>query len=529
MSALDEDEISDLHASLLTECDEPESVLVVLSEPSTPVTERPSLFDLLRSRSLQSSPTNLGSSVRSSSVKNLNSIFDTPGFSNMAELKAKSESSACLTKIRYAKVWVTRTLNTLRTALLAGADTIPPEVFNEQNKQFQDQCDKIIIACQVMGNIYNKHKVEAQFETIHSDIETYLKGKQEELDQFAVKVERDAADAEAPITKADLLSALSHSQPGQEQIKVSIDCPKFKGDESDRLAFKNWYESIDVIVKSRHRWSEEYKLFFLKDKVIGNAAAFIAHIDPGPNAYDTCIAILKEQYLNVDYIIDEYFKKLLSDKPEYDLSYMKSRNFIANTRNHLHNLKTHYGVDLLYETHNAHKLLSHIIFSKFSIELRQAFKWELKTEYPTFAQILESYCRVTNHLSNFKADKALQQSKSSERKSQYKSTNNDKFGFNFNTQLIPFTLHCRFCVQDGHNSNDCNVYATYQQRISKCKELKLCTQCTSPKHSPGPSCPASKKGPGGLYKFCKYCNSDKHVAALCNVKKSTPQLMRMFA
>ena len=117
---------------------------------------------------------------------------------------------------------------------------------------------------------------------------------------------------------------------------------------------------------------------------------------------------MKEQYLNVDYIVDEYFKKLLSDKPEYDLSYMKTRTFIANTRNHLHNLNNHYGVDLLNEEHNAHKLLSHIIFSKFSIELRQAFKWELKTEYPTFAQILESYCRVTNHLSNFKADKALQ-------------------------------------------------------------------------------------------------------------------------
>ena len=147
MSVLDEDEISNLHTSLLTECDEPESVLVVLSEPSTPVTERQSLLDLVRSRSLQSSPTNLGSSARSSSVKNLSNIFDTPGFSNMAELKAKSESAGCLTKIRYAKVWVTHTLNTLRTAQLAGSDTIPLEVFNEQNKQFQDQCDKIVVAC----------------------------------------------------------------------------------------------------------------------------------------------------------------------------------------------------------------------------------------------------------------------------------------------------------------------------------------------------------------------------------------------
>ena len=55
------------------------------------------------------------------------------------------------------------------------------------------------------------------------------------MNLLLVKVEREASAPEAPITKADLLSALS--QPGQEQIKVTIDCPKFKGDESDRLEF----------------------------------------------------------------------------------------------------------------------------------------------------------------------------------------------------------------------------------------------------------------------------------------------------
>ena len=44
-----------------------------------------------------------------------------------------------------------------------------------------------------------------------------------------------------------------------------------------------------------------------KDKVIDNAAAFIANIDPGPGAYDTCITALKEQYLDKSYIVDKYF------------------------------------------------------------------------------------------------------------------------------------------------------------------------------------------------------------------------------
>ena len=123
MSALDEAEISFLHASLISECVEPEPVSVVLSAPSTPVTERQSVLDLFRSRSLQSSPTNLGSGVKTSSVKDLIDIFETPKFSNMAEAKARIESAACLTKIRYAKGWVTRSLNSSHTVLLAGSDT----------------------------------------------------------------------------------------------------------------------------------------------------------------------------------------------------------------------------------------------------------------------------------------------------------------------------------------------------------------------------------------------------------------------
>ena len=89
--------------------------------------------------------------------------------------------------------------------------------------------------------------------------------KQNELNVFASRVEKPAAGVLPPskqISKVDLLAVMSHQ--GQEQIKVNIDCPKFKGDESDRLEFKNWYERIDVIVKSHPKWSYEYKLFFIK-------------------------------------------------------------------------------------------------------------------------------------------------------------------------------------------------------------------------------------------------------------------------
>ena len=139
MSDLDElplTEISSLHASLLSECEDPETVSVVQSAPSTPVADRQSAFDLFRSRSLQSSPTDLGSGVKTSSVKDLVNIFETPNFSNMADAKAKSESAVYLNKIRYAKGWITRSLNSLQTALLAGSDKLDPNVFKKHNDQF---------------------------------------------------------------------------------------------------------------------------------------------------------------------------------------------------------------------------------------------------------------------------------------------------------------------------------------------------------------------------------------------------------
>ena len=94
MSDLDEwepAEISSLHASLLLECEALEPVSYIQSAPSTPVAARQGVFDLFRTRSLQSSPTDLGSGVKTSSVKDLMNIYETPNSLNVAEAKTKSE------------------------------------------------------------------------------------------------------------------------------------------------------------------------------------------------------------------------------------------------------------------------------------------------------------------------------------------------------------------------------------------------------------------------------------------------------
>ena len=301
---LPQSEISSLHTSLLLECENLESVNTTLSAPSTPVSVRGGAFDFSRPRSLQSSPTSVRSIVKTPSVKDLIQFFDHPKISKMAE-KAKNEAAGYLKQISHAKKWVTRSLNNLASALQVGGNNkIDHSSYELYSNQIITQHNKIVTNQIAIEDIYAKLNVSAQYDPIGNELDKYLKDTQDELNVFAARVDTPAAGvlpATEQVSKAELLAAMSFQ--GQEQIKVSIECSKFKGDESDRLEFKNWYETIDTIVKSRPKWSEEYKLLFLKDKVIGNAAAFIAHIDPGPGAYDTCIEVLKEQYLDEPYII----------------------------------------------------------------------------------------------------------------------------------------------------------------------------------------------------------------------------------
>ena len=128
--------------------------------------------------------------------------------------------------------------------------------------------------------------------------------------------------------------------------------------------------------------------------------------------------------------------------------------------------------------------------------------------------------QVSTQLGSVKIGKP-QHPPSSHKFKRSKFNSKNKFSYNFKKQVQNFIPHCRFCVVDGHSSIDCTLYVTYQQRFDRCEELELCVQCTNPNHVAGPLCPGSKTGSGGLYKICKYCNSSRHVAALCEIKKPT--------
>ena len=199
---------------------------------------------------------------------------------------------------------------------------------------------------------------------------------------------------------------------------------------------------------------------------------------------------------------------MCSENPEFDNSYTKTRVFIANVRNHLHNLKTHYKTDLLDKDSAGHKFLSHIIFGKLSKELRQAFTWETGTDYPTFAQILDTYSKVINSVVRNRRKKPMTRSNNkagNSNKSWQAKTNNNSAAPTLSFAVAeggnpakPAVLHCRFCNVNGHSNLHCPNYITCEDRIKKCKELKICFYCSSLKHEAS-ACPGLQNR---LYRAC---------------------------
>lgn len=67
---------------------------------------------------------------------------------------------------------------------------------------------------------------------------------------------------------------------------------------------------------------------------------------------------------------------------------------------------------------------------------------------------------------------------------------------------------CSFCDKDGHWSNSCPDYITYETRVSRIKERGLCGRCLKSPHSED-ECQWTQK--------CRFCLSLDHNKLLCPI------------
>ena len=112
----------------------------------------------------------------------------------------------------------------------------------------------------------------------------------------------------------------------------------------------------------RSNLSDSTKLTYLKTYLRGYALKIVQHLHVTNGNYLIAIELLEREFLNVDSLTDELFKKLLQLSPHIDNNFLETKVYISEIRCILTDLKV-YGCDILGEIYGT-KLVSHIVFSK---------------------------------------------------------------------------------------------------------------------------------------------------------------------
>ena len=114
--------------------------------------------------------------------------------------------------------------------------------------------------------------------------------------------------------------------------------------------------------------------------------------------FEVAIDLLKKEFLDIPFIIDEIFKQLLGSSPKYDPEFVSIKSFLSEIKVDLCELKTSYNLDFFEENTPGYELLSHIIFSKLPPTLQKELIRKVDSNYPKINQIFDSYNEVIKNL-----------------------------------------------------------------------------------------------------------------------------------
>ena len=276
------------------------------------------------------------------------------------------------------------------------------------------------------------------------------------------------------------------------------------------------------------------KLTYLRSYLQGYAYKIISHLSITDENYETALSLLKAEFLDLEFITDEYFRQIVNTQPKYDQDWENVRQYLNETRAALHELKS-YNIDLLDENTAGNKFVSHLIFHKLPNTIRREFVHKVNTNFPSINQIFENYNDIIKTLSrtSYKKDfdktkdhnsGSARQPKSNSYKGQSDREHQTPTGgkskphstlenFQTKTEKGGFykSMCCKFCNTDTHSMFNCPKYTSHTARADRCKELNLCVSCSGSNHE-------SKKCFGlenRLTFECRICNSKSHISALC--------------
>ncbi len=135
--------------------------------------------------------------------------------------------------------------------------------------------------------------------------------------------------AELELKLLDIGNVNTSSAPSKPSIKLpKLICPVFSGEGSSHSQYYSFFMQFNNIIGSNNELSKSSKLTYLRTYLKGYALKLIQHLQISDSNYDEALSLLNSEFINKDRIISDLIAKLLNLKPDFDISYLKTKLYI---------------------------------------------------------------------------------------------------------------------------------------------------------------------------------------------------------
>jgi hypothetical protein len=278
-----------------------------------------------------------------------------------------------------------------------------------------------------------------------------------------------------------------------------LKCEMFEDNVLNRFQFRNFLLQFENIVGNRKDLNKACKMTYLVSYLQGKAFNIIKHLSISEANYEQALNLLKVEFLDVPFIINDSLLKLISIEPK-DFRFESALSYLTEVKALVSEL-ANYNIKFLDNSNESAdgKLLGCIIFSKLPNLVRREIINKVLNSYPSLNDIFKHYNEIIKILiatskgysdknkgnSNKPSFKSNKGTKSPSHKVKTDSrekteAKGESLGVNFSSPHV--AKPCKLC-SGTHSMLKCEKYPDHKTRMSRCIELTICALCSSNKHT----------------------------------------------
>ena len=258
-----------------------------------------------------------------------------------------------------------------------------------------------------MSTIYKSYAVTLSDTARSEDLTKSIQYVQEVTSTLAGyrQASKPTPVANKSVRNQDLVDALAKNQgaPGRNLVT----CGKFDGGNTDAFVFLAWFSQFENMLASGRPMAGRYNLAALCNHLTHTGLAYklIQTLEITDDNYDVAVEILKEEFLDVEKIVDKLCDQILEKSPKYDAEFEHVRLYVAEIKAILNDLNKSYNVDLISPDTGGYKFVSHIMFSKLPPVVQKAIIEKVSSNYPTLDDIFDNIKDIIEKLVKTKPKK----------------------------------------------------------------------------------------------------------------------------